>query len=180
MRWLCINKKYSLQVIRVDEPENIELHPLNEDDIRPLTQIMTRAFDHDTRIHLGEERGGPDGYDDGRFLIKWGLQSPTESFTVLLNGTLIGGVIVWIRENGKNYLGTIFIDPPFQGKGIGTKIWRLIESAFPDTKAWMTDTPGFSTRNHHFYVHKLGFAIIRIKNPGKQKEEVYIFEKRMQ
>lgn len=161
----------------MDEPENIELRPLTEDDIGPLTQIMTRAFDYDTKIHLGEERGGPDGYDDGRFLIKWGLHSPTKSFKVLLNGILIGGVIVWIRKDGKNYLGTIFIDPLFQGWGIGVRIWRLIESAFPDTKTWVTDTPGFSARNHYFYTHKLGFKIIRIDNPGKQKEEVYIFEK---
>jgi hypothetical protein len=167
-------------VNQMNEPENIELQPLTEDDIGPLTKIMTEAFDHDTRIHLGEERGGPDGYDDGRFLIKWGLHSPTESFKVLLNGILIGGVIVWIRKNGKNYLGTIFIDPLFQGRGIGTKIWGMIESMYPDANAWMTDTPGFAKRNHHFYVHKLGFAIVRIDNPGKQKEEVYIFEKRMQ
>jgi hypothetical protein len=164
----------------MNETENIELHPLTEDDIRPLTEIMTRAFDHDTKIHLGEESGGPDGYNDGRFLIKWGLHSPTKPFKVLLNGTLIGGVIVWIREHGHNYLGTIFIDLPFQGRGIGTKIWRLIESEYPDTKTWMTDTPGFSTKNHYFYTHKLGFTIIRIDNTGKQKEYAYIFKKRMQ
>ncbi|OPY51486.1 MAG: Acetyltransferase (GNAT) family protein [Methanosaeta sp. PtaU1.Bin060] len=164
----------------MNKQENIELQPLTKEDIRPLTSIMTRAFDNDTRIHLGEERGGPDGYDDGRLLMKWGLHSPTESFKVLLNGILIGGVILWIRENGKNYLGTIFIDPPFQGRGIGTRIWGLIESKYTDTKAWMTDTPTFATRNHHFYVQKLGFTVVGIKNPGKQKEEAYIFEKRMQ
>jgi hypothetical protein len=164
----------------MDKCENIELQPLTENDIGPLTEIMTRAFDHDTKIHLGEERGGPDGYDDGRFLMKWGLQSPTESFKVLLNGTLIGGVIVWIRKDGKNYLGTIFVDPLFQGRGIGTRIWGLIESMYPDAMSWTTDTPTFSKRNHHFYVHKLGFEVTRIKDPGKQKEEAYIFEKKMQ
>lgn len=161
------------------EKELIEFQPLTEEDIEQLTRIMTRAFDHDTRIHLGKEKGGPDGYDNGQCLRKWGLNSPTESFKVFLNGTLIGGVIVWIRENGRNYLGTIFIDPPFQGRGIGTKIWKLIESAYPDTKSWMTDTPGFAKRNHHFYVNKLGFEIIRIDNFGKQMEEMYIFEKKM-
>ncbi len=164
----------------MDGPENIELQPLTEKDIEPLTKIMARAFDHDTKIHLDEDKGGPEGYDDGRFLIKWGLQSPTKSYKILLNGTLVGGIIVWIRENGNNYLGTIFIDPPFQGKGIGTRIWGLIESAYPNAKSWKTDTPGFSKRSHHFYINKLKFRILSIKNPGKQKEEVYIFEKRMQ
>jgi len=163
----------------MDTNECIELQPLTENDIGSLTEIMARAFDHDTKIHLGEEKGGPDGYDDGRFLTKWGLNSPTESFKVLLNGVLIGGVIVWIRKDGLNYLGTIFIDPIFQGRGMGTKIWALIESMYPDAKSWTTDTPAFSTRNHYFYVHKLGFGIIRIINPGKQKDEVYVFEKEM-
>lgn len=161
------------------EKEIIELQALTEEDIEQLVRIMTRAFDHDTWIHLGKEKGGPDGYDDGRFLRKWGLNSPTESFKVLLNGTLIGGLILWIRKNGRNYLGTIFIDPPFQGMGIGTKIWRMVESAHPEARSWMTDTPGFAKRNHHFYVHKLGFEIVRIENQGKQKEEIYIFEKKM-
>jgi len=163
----------------VVEKEIIELQALTEEDIEQLVRIMTRAFDHDTWIHLGKEKGGPDGYDDGRFLRKWGLNSPTESFKVLLNGTLIGGLILWIRKNGRNYLGTIFIDPPFQGMGIGTKIWRMVESAHPEARSWMTDTPGFAKRNHHFYVHKLGFEIVRIENQGKQKEEIYIFEKKM-
>jgi len=163
----------------VIENEIIELQALTEEDIEQLVRIMTRAFDHDTWIHLGKEKGGPDGYDDGRFLRKWGLNSPTESFKVLLNGTLIGGLILWIRKNGRNYLGTIFIDPPFQGRGIGTEIWRMVESAHPEARSWMTDTPGFAKRNHHFYVHKLGFEIVRIENQGKQKEEMYIFEKKM-
>lgn len=161
------------------EKELIEFQPLTEDDIEQLTRIMARAFDHDTWIHLGEKKGGPDGYDDGRLLRKWGLNSPTESFKILLNGILIGGLILWIRKNGRNYLGTIFIDPPFQGRGIGTKVWKMVESSYPEARSWMTDTPGFAKRNHHFYVHKLGFEIVRIENQGKQKEEMYIFKKEM-
>ena len=163
----------------MDKCEGLELLPLAEKDLGPLTEIMIRAFDHDTKIHLGEEKGGPDGYDDGSFLRKWGLNSPTDSFKVLLNGTLIGGVIVWILKNRKNFLGTIFIDPQFQGLGIGTGIWGLIESMYPETNSWTTETPTFAKRNHYFYVHKLGFKVARIKNPGKQKEEAYIFEKKM-
>lgn len=163
----------------MDKIEGIELQPLTENDIGPLTEIMTRAFDHDTKIHLGKEKGGPEGYDDGSLLRKYGLKSPTESFKILLNGTLIGGVIVWIRKDGKNYLGTIFLDPQFQGQGIGTGIWGLIESMYPETKSWITDTPTFAKRNHYFYVHKLGFEVTGITKPRKQKEDAYIFEKKM-
>ena len=32
---------------------------------------MTRAFDDDSQKHLGIEKGGPPGYDDGEFYRKW-------------------------------------------------------------------------------------------------------------
>jgi len=36
-----------------------------------MTQVMTRAFDDDARKHLGAQKGGPEGYDDGEFFRKW-------------------------------------------------------------------------------------------------------------
>lgn len=50
---------------------------------------------------------------------------------------------------------------------------------YPETKSWTTDTPTFAKRNRYFYVHKLGFEITGITKPRKQKEDAYIFEKKM-
>ena len=44
-------------------------------------------------------------------------------------------------------------------------IWNYIEQKYPQTKKWITDTPGFSYRNHHFYVNKCGFKIFHINDP---------------
>lgn len=41
----------------------LELIRLEELHISELTKIMERAFDEDTRIHLCEDKDGPDGYD---------------------------------------------------------------------------------------------------------------------
>ena len=38
----------------------LKLIRLEELHIDTLTKIMERAFDEDTRIHLGKEKGGPD------------------------------------------------------------------------------------------------------------------------
>ena len=35
--------------------------PMRPADIAPLTPIMKRAFDEDTRLHLGRPAGGPQG-----------------------------------------------------------------------------------------------------------------------
>ncbi|MDO5346773.1 MAG: GNAT family N-acetyltransferase, partial [Lachnospiraceae bacterium] len=125
----------------------LELIRLEELHINELTKIMERAFDEDTRIHLNEEKGGPDGYDNGNFLRKWGLHKSSSSYCICLNGQLIGGVILWINEDNNNFLGNIFIDPIYENQGLGTKVWHMIEKLYPDTKTWNTETPIFSSRN---------------------------------
>ncbi|MCI8328400.1 MAG: GNAT family N-acetyltransferase [Oscillibacter sp.] len=157
----------------------LELIQFKEPHIRELAKIMERAFDEDTKIHLAKEKGGPDGYDDGSFLRKWGLHKDASSYCILLDGLLIGGVILWIQQDGNNFLGNFFIDPIYENRGIGTKVWSIIEKLYPDTKTWSTETPIFSSRNHHFYVNKCGFHIIRIDNPKNRLEGQYHMQKVM-
>lgn len=157
---------------------NIKFKSLIEEDIEKLAPMMKRAFDYDSKIHLGEEEGGPDGYDNGDFLRKWGLNKDSTAFTVSDDGKMIGAVILWINEKTKeNMLGNIFFDVSCQNKGYGEAVWKMIEEMYPDTKIWRTETPGFSRRNHYFYVMKCGFKIVRIENPKDIHEANYIFEK---
>lgn len=150
---------------------------MKNQDIEELTAIMKRAFDEDTRIHLGKEAGGPPGYDDGSFLRKWGLNPNATSFKIYKDGNLIGGTILWINANNENFLGNIFIDPSAENKGIGTMVWRKIEEMFPDTIAWSTETPIYSRRNHNFYINKCGFHCIKIEDPKNIEEGQFIFRK---
>jgi len=157
--------------------DSLQFEELGEQDIELLTPIMKRAFDEDTKMHLGEESRGPDGYDNGNFLRKWALESDSHAYKISKNDKLIGAVIVWINENNENFLGTMFIDPDLQDQGLGTIVWRFIEAEYPETAIWRTETPGFSKRNHHFYVNKCGFKVVRIDNPGDKYEESYFMEK---
>ena len=160
--------------------KNIIFSPMKLEDIDILTEIMKRAFDEDSRIAFGEGKtGGPEGYDNGEFLKKWGINSPSKSFKIYLEGKLIGGIILWINKNENNSLGTIFIDPTLQSKGIGTEIWKLIEKKYPSTKKWNTETPGFTKRNHNYYINKCGFKLIKIEYENGFQEENYILEKKM-
>ncbi|CAH8713027.1 GNAT family N-acetyltransferase [Paenibacillus thiaminolyticus] len=159
--------------------ENLMFQPICEEDVAGLTEIMTRAFDTDTKQFLGCEKGGPEGYDTGEFIRRWALHSPTHSYKVALDDKVIGAVIVWINENNENVLGCIFLDPLLENRGIGLTIWRYIEQKYPDTKKWMTETPGYSKRNHHFYVNKCGFKIVKIQNPMSREDVCYILEKEM-
>jgi len=158
---------------------NLRLLPFDESDVALLTPIMKRAFDEDTKRHLNEPEGGPPGYDNGDFLRKWALHPASTARRIERDGRLIGGVVLWINENGENNLGNIFLDPEVQDRGLGTAVWKLIEETWPETRVWRTETPGFSKRNHNFYVNKCGFHVVRIEKPGDPREESYILEKIM-
>jgi hypothetical protein len=150
-----------------------------EQDVELLKSIMKRAFDEDAKKHLNENTGGLDGYDNGDFLRKFALNNASEAYKISKDGKPIGAIIVWINDNHENFLGNMFIDPDLQDEGLGTTAWKFIESEYPKTVIWRTETPGFSKRNHNFYVNKCGFKIIRIDNPGKKYEESYFMEKEM-
>lgn len=150
-----------------------------EADIESLTPIMKRAFDKDSKLHLGEEEGGPEGYADGSFLRKWGLHKDATGLKVILDGQIVGGAIVWINPNGENCLGALFIDEGYEDQGIGLRVWQMIEARYPDTKKWTVETPIFSHRNHHFYINKCGFHVVRIENPKDWREGQFIMEKIM-
>jgi GNAT superfamily N-acetyltransferase len=179
--------------------EGLQFGDFTEPDVEPFTRIMKRAFDEDARRHLGEESCGPPGYDNGDFLRQWALDPGSSAYTIYtesaghddtaigdtaidvtgIDVTGIGVLVLWINDNHENYLGTIFLDPDYQDQGVGARVWRFIEQKYPETRVWRTETPGFSKRNHNFYVNKCGFKIVAIERPGDRYEESYMLEKVM-
>lgn len=158
----------------------ITLKPFTREEIPELTKIMKRAFDLDSQMFLNED-GGPDGYDTGEFLEKWGMNPHSTQLKILKGNRVIGATILWIhKESRENVLGCLFIDPEFENQGIGVQVWNLIEQRYPETKVWTTETPIFSRRNHNFYINKCGFHLVKILNPQDTNEGSFILEKRME
>jgi len=158
----------------------LEFEPFCESDIDALTPIMKAAFDHDIYIHTGQSEGGPGGYDNGDFFRKYYLNDGFVSFKISKGDGPVGGLCVKINDSKINYLGNVFVDPAFQGQNLGKIIWDFVEQTFADTIKWQTDTPAFSRRNHHFYVNKCGFKIVRINNPKSADGSCsYFMEKEM-
>ena len=150
-----------------------------EGDIDELTHVMTRAFDDDARKHLGTEKGGPPGYDDGEFFRKWLFPyKESRGYKIILEGRIIGGVIAWIYSHGRNVLGTIFVDPDYQDRGVGTRAWEFIEVEFPDTRSWQLGTPGYATKNLYFYEQKCGFSKIKQVEAEDHQGESFIYRKK--
>jgi len=163
----------------MDNHRKLDFLKVTNEDVDTMTAVMKRAFDEDSRRFLGRGTGGPPGYDNGEFIRKWYLGSGADAFKVCCEGKLIGGMNIFHNGNHAYFLGNMFVDPDCQDQGVGTAIWKFIESQYPDATKWATETPGFSKRNHHFYVNKCGFHVVRIDNPKDAEEESYILEKQM-
>lgn len=160
--------------------EDISFEAITDKDIVELTSIMRESFNLDSAVNLGNGvKNGPPGYDNGEFLNKWALHNASTSFKILRSYECIGGVILWITEKQINKLGCLFLKPELQGRGIGTDLWKCIENMYPETKIWYTETIGYSMSNHHFYVNKCGFNIIRIEEPFNKLKRQFIMEKKM-
>jgi GNAT superfamily N-acetyltransferase len=151
-----------------------------EDDIPELTRVMTRAFDDDSRKHLGQERGGPPGYDNGDFFRQWLFgYDETVGYKVLRAGQVVGGIIVWILPQGHNILGTIFVDPDAQDQGVGTRMWCFVEARYPETKSWRLTTPRWATKNHYFYAAKCGFTRVASDPIIREPHGGFVYRKEM-
>lgn len=155
---------------------DIKLKKFDENEIDALIPIMKEAFENDSAMHLGKDvLTGPDGYDDGSFIRTWAMHKNATSFSVYDGEKIIGLAILWIRENNRNTLGCLFIDVDYEGKGVGYGVWKMIEGMFPDTVEWNTETPSYSKRNHHFYMDKCGFELVKID----EAEGQYKLKKKM-
>jgi len=150
---------------------------LIESDLPFIVPVMQRAFDDDAQKHLGKEKGGPPGYDDGKFFRTWLFPYPESvGYKILVDEIIIGGIIVWILPKGHHILGTIFVDPEYQDKGVGQRIWTFIEETYPETISWRLGTPSWATKNHHFY-QKCGFAKVDSDPLIKAEEDIVIYRK---
>jgi ribosomal protein S18 acetylase RimI-like enzyme len=159
---------------RKKENPMVTFEPIVETDLDALTAVMTRAFDDDSQKHLGKERGGPPGYDNGDFFRQW-LFGYEESigYKIIADGAIIGALIVWIHPDHENFLGTVFVDPAYQDRGVGTQAWQFIEATYLDTRSWTLETPAWATKNHYFYEEKCGFRKL------KTKEDLIVYRKTM-
>ena len=64
------------------------------------------------------------------------------AYKAVLDGETVGGAIVVIDEKTKhNHLDLLYVKHGIQGKGIGKKIWFMLEKLYPDTKVWEKKYP---------------------------------------
>jgi GNAT superfamily N-acetyltransferase len=86
------------------------------------------------------------------------------------SGRLAGAVYVFDRPDpGAWELGTIFIDPELQGRGLGSLLMRFVERAQPATRTITLETPYRNAHLHQFY-ESVGYRKVGETTPGDHPE----------
>jgi len=162
--------------------DGLDFKVFDEKDVKIFTPIMKRAYDEDSKMHRNGEEGGPQGYDNGDCLRSSFMDKTSSSFSVYKDDTPVGAINLFINDHFEGWLQVIFIDYDYWSQGIGQIIWNYVEQKYTQVKVWRLQTPGYSRRNHNFYVNKCGFKIIHIIEPNKKNRPYpgfYLFEKKM-
>lgn len=140
----------------------ISLRKLQKKEVDTFVMELQRAFDK----AVIEKHGPQKESVILREHIERSLNAKNaRAFRILSDGIAVGGVVVQIdAETQHNSLDLLYVNPGCHSRGIGQKVWQLIEKKYPATKVWETHTPYFEIRNIHFYVNRLGFHIVEFFN----------------
>ena len=136
-----------------DMSERVSLIQATEFDAERLSELSKLAFDTDVEVGAPAE-GGPPGYDDSEWQKR--AMKIMDYYCVLLDESILGGVIVGSGGEEHKILERIFIDPMHHNRGIGSRAMELTMEQYPTAKVWTLGTPEWNARTRHFY-EKLGF-----------------------
>ncbi|MGG5735623.1 MULTISPECIES: GNAT family N-acetyltransferase [Bacillus cereus group] len=144
-------------------------------DAEKLTEIMKRTFDEEAKRWLYAQGDvidyniQPPGYSSVE-MMKYSIEE-LDTYKVIMDEKVIGGIIVTISGKSYGRIDRIFVEPFLQGKGIGSRVMKLIEEKFPNIRIWDLETSSRQINNHYFY-KKMGYEIIF------KSEDEYCYVKR--
>lgn len=141
----------------------LEFHFLDKTDIPSFKRDVRDVFGQTHTAEFGPDHGKDAGLAE--YLDK-SLQDPLSQTFFIFDGVeKVGGISLHVNEETQhNSVEFLYIYPGLQGRGLGQRIWKGIESRYPDTKIWELATPYYDKRNIHFYVNRCGFHIVEFFN----------------
>ncbi|MDC7233869.1 MAG: GNAT family N-acetyltransferase [Spirochaetales bacterium] len=157
-------------------PEGVELLPASEHELPQLVKISEYAFiEHSSRMSPFEP-GGPSGFDS----IPWHRKalSGASLFKICAGNTILGGLYFTIKKDGSGWVNRVFIHPDAQGKGLGRRVFALLEQQNPAICLWGLDTPRWAEDNLGFY-HSIGYRDREIRYIPEEGFELVILEKKI-
>ena len=168
-----INRLFNARLSMIAR-EDVTLSIATEKDAETLSHIQHEAFDAESLMFHRTGPGGPAGYDTIEGQID--LMKRTDFLKIEHDGHIVGGLAVAVSP-GRCRMVRIFIDPSYQGRGIGQKAVGLMFLRYPSEVVWELDTPSWSLRNHRFY-EKMGFRKVGETDVGERGFPLFLYERR--
>ncbi len=176
----CIDRVVYLRADRGDAGEILALQKvayqseaeLYGDQSLPALQQTLEELEHDFERHPAGEASAPgppstgaDADADGDRVV---------FIKAVVNGKIIGSVRGYAVADTA-YLSRLMVHPYFRGRGIGRKLLREIEQAFPQCRRFETKT-GHQSKRNHFQLGVLGYRQFKTE-PFNPSITWFYFEK---
>lgn len=148
----------------------VTVRKMRKEDIPVLFEIALRAFQPDFEQY---------GVYPPLINIKKKRFLPPLLFgkTILSDDEVAGGAFV-VALGKKGEIGSIFIDPAHQHKGIGRQAVQQIEALHPNVRQWKLDVLAESKHLHAFY-ESLGYVKTGEMADKKSGLSGFIYEKKI-
>lgn len=153
---------------------NLQFERAGPADAEALVAAQIAAFHDDARLYPGVEIGGPPGYDSVESAHQKMQQH--DYYKIVVDGQIIGGMVVFDQGQGHYHLDLIYVDPAFHNRGIGTQAMQFLEETYSAATKWTLDTPAYALRNQHFYAK---FGYVKIGEVEIEGFILFAYEKRL-
>lgn len=129
-------------------------------DAEQLTAIKKITFNNEAELWLSNQENvidyniRPPGY--ASINMTHYMMRHLHYFKILVDRTIVGGIIVTISGKSYGRIDRIFVEPQFQGRGFGSRALQLLEEEFSHVRKWDLETSSRQLNNHYFY-EKMGY-----------------------
>lgn len=105
------------------------------------------------------------------------IADPSDGFfKIVANGDWAGAMCIRHGKEGAMWIGPIFVDPTFQGKGIAQQAMKKAENLFRDVSIWKLSTLLEEQGNCYLY-EKVGYVRVASCVPINDKATLIYYEK---
>ncbi len=134
------------------------LKKTREADYPDLIEISRESFLTDSTEHSPHTPGGPEGYDS----IDWHKEAAKRGklFTVFHQGRVAGGLFITLKSDKTGWINRVFVRNDLRGRGIGRRVFFLLEQKYSSIREWGLDTPDWAEHNQRFY-ESMGYRMTR-------------------
>lgn len=157
-------------------PEAVEVSAASAHDLPQLVRISKFAFlEHSTRMSPFAP-GGPGGFDS----LHWHQKalSAGSLFKICTGNQLLGAIYYSPRTPGTAWVNRVFLHPEAQNRGIGRRVFQIVEQQNPHVRSWGLDTPSWAVDNLHFY-HSIAYRDKELRYIPEEGFDLVILEKKM-